>query len=92
MLVVAVACLAATFVGPYLGGVWVYAADLAANPTIRDLISEWQVTAPLSFVGVVFYGSVLGTVAIVAVAVRRGSDGPGAAAGSSGRRGRRSCG
>ncbi len=77
LLGVALVCLAATFIGPYLGGVWVYATGLAVNPTIRSLISEWQATTPLSFVGVVFYGSILGAAAIVAIAVRRGSDDPG---------------
>ena len=51
LLLVALVCLAATLIGPYLGGVWVYATGLAANPTIRSLISEWQATSPLSFVG-----------------------------------------
>jgi hypothetical protein len=63
---------AATLVGPYGVGVWSYALGVAADPTIRRLITEWQPTAPLSFTGAVFYGSVAGTAAILAAIRWRG--------------------
>jgi hypothetical protein len=70
--------LAATLVNPYGAAVWSYAFGLAANPTIRRLIAEWQATSPLSFIGAVFYGSIAAMVAILFVAVRRRtSDSPG---------------
>ena len=80
LLIVALVSLAATLLTPYAGGVWIYATGLAANPTIRRLISEWQVTSPLSFTGLVFYGTVVGVVALLAVALRRGATRPGDAA------------
>ena len=75
LLVVAGASLAATLVNPYGAAVWAYALGLAANPTIRTLISEWQATSPLSFVGAVFYGSIAAVIVILLVVVRRGAIG-----------------
>jgi hypothetical protein len=77
-LLVAVASVGATLINPYGLGVWGYAAGIAADPTIRRLITEWQPTSPLSFAGVMFYGSIVGSVALLAVAVRRGAAGSGA--------------
>jgi hypothetical protein len=71
LLVVAALSLAATLLNPYGPAVWSYAVGLAANPTIRGLISEWQVTSPVSFTGALFYGSVAALVAVVAIGVRR---------------------
>ena len=81
LLAVAALSLAATVVNPYGAAVWSYAFGLAANPTIRRLISEWQTTSPVSFVGAVFYGSIAVVVVILVVTVRRGR------MGSSGARG-----
>ena len=66
---------AATIVNPYGLGVWTYATGLAANPTIRRLITEWQPTAPLSFIGAMFYGSILGLAIVLALVVRRAGAG-----------------
>jgi hypothetical protein len=75
LLVVAVVSGLATLVNPYGFGAWSYAAGLTTNPVIRRLITEWQVTSPLSFVGLVFYGSVLAVVALVVVNLRRSGHG-----------------
>jgi hypothetical protein len=74
LVLVAAASALATLVNPYGPGVWTYAAGLAVDPTIRRLITEWQATAPLSFAGAMFYGSLLGVVAILTLALRRASD------------------
>ena len=66
-----VVSLGATVVNPYGAAVWSYAFGLAANPTIRSLISEWQVTSPLSFTGGLFYGSVVAVAAVVVVSIWR---------------------
>ena len=62
---------AATLVNPYGFGVWTYATGVAANPTIRRLITEWQPTAPLSFAGAMFYGSLVGAIVVLALVGRR---------------------
>jgi hypothetical protein len=67
----------ATLVNPYGVGVWTYAGGVAANPTIRRLISEWQTTSPLSFTGLMLYGSIAAVVVVLAIAVRRGAGTPG---------------
>jgi hypothetical protein len=79
ILLIALLSAGATLINPFGPGVWVYAAGIAADPTIRRLITEWQPTSPLSFAGAMFYGSIVGTVVLLAVAVRRGATGPGAA-------------
>ncbi len=71
LLAVALLSAGATLLNPYGPGAWSYAAGLTTNPLIRRLIAEWQVTAPLSFVGAVFYGSVATSVVLVALAARR---------------------
>ena len=76
LLAIALLSLAATLVSPYGPGVWTYAAGVSANPVIRQLITEWQATSPLSFAGVVFYGSVLGAAAVAILAARRGALAP----------------
>lgn len=78
LLVVGAVSLLATIVNPYGPRVWGYAVGVAADPTIRRLISEWQVTAPLSFAGAAFYGSVVGlAVLFVLIAGRSGRGGLG---------------
>jgi hypothetical protein len=71
LLAVAVLGALATLVNPYGPGAWSYAAGLTTNPIIRRLITEWQGTSPLTFVGLVFYGSILAVLAVVAVVARR---------------------
>ncbi len=75
LLAVALLSAGATLLNPYGTGAWSYAAGLTANPLIRRLITEWQVTAPLSFVGAAFYGSVVGSVALIGLAARSGAGG-----------------
>lgn len=72
---VALASLGASLVNPYGPWVWTYAAGIAADPTIRRLITEWQPTSPLSFAGALFYASVVGVVVLLAAVTRR--SGPG---------------
>ncbi len=76
---VAALSLGATLVGPYGAAVWTYAAGIAADPTIRRLITEWQPTVPLSFAGAMFYGSIIGSAILLVATFRRGAGGPGAA-------------
>ncbi len=71
VLLVVVAAAAATTLNPWGLGIWQYVIGLSADPTIRRLVTEWQVTSPLSFVGAVFYLSVAGALAAVLVARRR---------------------
>ncbi len=77
---VALVSLGATLVNPFGAGVWTYAAGIAADPTIRRLITEWQPTSPLSFAGAMLYGSIVGVVLLLVVAVRRGTGAPGGGA------------
>jgi hypothetical protein len=70
LLVVVLLSAGATLLNPYGIGAWSYAAGLTTNPLIRRLITEWQVTTPLSFVGAAFYGSVVASVVLVALAAR----------------------
>jgi hypothetical protein len=69
--IIGVVTFAATFVGPFGVGVWTYALGLAADPTIRRIVSEWQPTAPLSADGALLYGSAIGVVAVVVLVARR---------------------
>ncbi len=74
---VALLSFAATFVNPFGLGVWTYAAGIAADPTIRRLITEWQPTSPLSFAGAMFYGSIVAGAVLLIVAVRKGTEASG---------------
>ncbi len=73
LLVIAILSAAATLLNPYGLEIWTYAVGLSANPTIRRLITEWQATSPLSFAGLVFYGSIVGVAALAVLAARRGA-------------------
>ena len=77
LLAVGLASALATLVNPYGVGVWAYAGGVAANPTIRRLITEWQTTSPLSFAGLMLYGSIALVVVVLAVALRRSAATPG---------------
>ncbi len=57
----AAACL--TPFGPY---VWTYAVGLSTNPEVTARISEWQPTSLRTVTGILFYGSVLGVVLLIA--------------------------
>jgi hypothetical protein len=67
-----VASIVATCVTPFGAEVWRYAVGLSTNPTITRLISEWQRTSPLSVLGLLYYGSVLGAALVVTRAHRHG--------------------
>ncbi len=67
-LAVALVSVAATAANPWGFGVWQYAVGLTLDPTIRQLVTEWEVTTPLMFVGAVFYLSVAG--AALALVIR----------------------
>ncbi len=69
---VLVASLVATALTPFGPSVWGYALSLSMDPQIRQLVTEWQPTSPLSFVGATFFGSVvLAAVTVVVLARRR---------------------
>ncbi len=70
-LLVAVIAAAAAAVNPWGFGVWQYAVGLSADPTIRRLVTEWQVTSPVSFAGAMFYLSVVGALGALIVVWRR---------------------
>ncbi len=70
-LLVALIAATAAALNPWGFGVWQYAVGLSADPTIRRLITEWQVTSPFSFAGAAFYLSVAGALGAVIVAWRR---------------------
>lgn len=60
-----VAGTAATLLNPFLAGAWLYAAGIGANPVIAGLVTEWQRTSPLEMPGVLFYPSLVVTVALL---------------------------
>jgi hypothetical protein len=64
---------AACCLTPFGPSVWVYAAQLGANPAVTGLISEWQSTTLRDISGVLFYGSSLLVAAFLA---RRGGPTP----------------
>jgi len=70
-LLVALLAAAAAAVNPWGVGVWQYAVGLSADPTIRHLVTEWQVTNPASFAGAVFYLSLAGVAGALIVSRRR---------------------
>ena len=62
---VLVAGTAATLLNPFLAGAWLYAAGIGANPAIAGQVTEWQRTSPLEMPGILFYPSVIMTVALM---------------------------
>jgi len=62
---VALACVIVAFVNPFGAGIWAYVANLTTDPEIRRLIEEWQQTRPTSLIGVAFYLSVAGMIALL---------------------------
>ena len=66
-LAVLVAGTAATLVNPFGTGVWSYAANIGIDPVIRETVSEWQRTSPLTVPGALFYASLVATVVFLLV-------------------------
>ena len=64
---------AACCVTPFGPSVWVYAAQLGANPSVTSLISEWQPTSARDISGILFFGSSL---LVAAYLARRGRPTP----------------
>jgi hypothetical protein len=71
LLLVAFASVLASLINPFGIGVWSYAIGLTTNPTIRQLITEWQPTAPLSAAGLFLYGSMIAFGVIIVILGRR---------------------
>jgi hypothetical protein len=61
--------LAATFVNPYGGRVWIYIWDLSTNPIVSKQVSEWKPPTIQSWTGGFFFASLL---AVAAFFARRG--------------------
>jgi hypothetical protein len=66
-LVMILAGTAATLVNPFGIGVWSYAASFGVDPVIRETVSEWQRTTPLTISGALFYASLVATVVFLLV-------------------------
>ena len=60
----------ATLVNPSGFDVWGYVRDLAADPAITSVISEWRPPSPLDPAGLVFYASLVVVVGVVAFRFR----------------------
>jgi hypothetical protein len=56
----------ATFVNPYGPSVWVYIAELTTNPTVQNLVTEWEPLTIRDAFGVVFFASI-GAVVLVLI-------------------------
>ena len=72
-LAVAVVTAVACCLTPFGPSVWVYAAQLGANPQVTSQISEWQPTSLRDVSGILFYGSAL---LVAAYLARRGRPTP----------------
>jgi hypothetical protein len=57
------ASIIASCLTPLGPGVWAYVASLSTNSSVRELITEWQPTSPLTVPGAVFYLSAIAVVA-----------------------------
>lgn len=69
LLVVALASAVAACVTPFGPAVWAYAVGLSVNPEVTRRITEWQPTTIRDVPGLLFYGSAL---AVVVLLARRG--------------------
>jgi hypothetical protein len=69
VLLVAVVSAAAACVTPFGPAVWVYAVGLSTNSEVTARITEWQPTSLRSIPGILFFGSALAVVVLIA---RRG--------------------
>jgi hypothetical protein len=68
-LLVAIVSAVAACVTPFGPGVWIYAAGLSTNPMVTARISEWAPTTLRTVPGLLFFGS---AVAVVVLLARRG--------------------
>jgi len=68
-LIVAVVSAAAACITPFGPAVWAYAVGLSGNPEVTRRITEWQPTTLRDVTGLVFFGSVM---AVVILLARRG--------------------
>lgn len=68
-LVVAIVSVAAACLTPFGPTVWGYAVGLSVNPAVTARITEWQPTSLRDVAGLLFFGSALAVVALIA---RRG--------------------
>jgi hypothetical protein len=66
VLLVGLACVAATLLNPFGARVWPYVTDLTTDPQIREFIQEWRPTRPTSLLGVSFFASAVAVAVIVA--------------------------
>jgi hypothetical protein len=71
MLVVTVVAALATLANPLGLDVWTYVVRLSTNPTIAARISEWRPPGLTDAPGLLFWGSVVGVVALLAILARR---------------------
>jgi len=69
-LIVALVSVAAACVTPFGAAVWTYALGLSSNRFVTQRITEWQPTSLRDLTGILFFGSALAVVALIA---RRGS-------------------
>ena len=69
-LLVAIVSVGAACVTPFGPAVWGYALGLSLNRSVTERVTEWQVTSLHDLPGLLFYGSALAVVALIA---RRGS-------------------
>jgi hypothetical protein len=65
VLPVLIASLAATVVNPWGLEIWSYALGLTTNAEVRQRITEWQPTGITDVPGILFYGSVAATAALL---------------------------
>jgi hypothetical protein len=72
-LAVALASVVASCITPFGPGVWAYALGLSTNSTVTQRITEWRPTTLRDVPGLLFFGSAL---AIVALMARRGERTP----------------
>ena len=73
VLAVAIVSALAACVTPFGPSVWIYAAGLTTNSQVTNEIAEWQATSIRTVPGVLFFGSLVGVVVVLA---RRGRPAP----------------
>jgi len=60
----------ATLVNPFGIDAWRYIANLASNPSVASLVSEWRAPSPLEPAGAVFYISLVVVLVVVGLRLR----------------------
>ena len=73
VLLVAVVSALAACITPFGPSVWIYAAGLSTNSQVTNEIAEWQATSIRTMPGLIFFGSAM---AVVVVLARRGRPTP----------------